>query len=88
MGDLEVKVAVASGLKNARQLLDDIRAGKADYHFVEIMACPGGCVNGGGQPIQPASVRNNTDIRALRAKVLYDEDRKSSAAQIARKPGY
>ena len=74
MGDLEVKVAVASGLKNARQLLDDIRAGKADYHFVEIMACPGGCVNGGGQPIQPASVRNNTDIRALRAKVLYDED--------------
>lgn len=74
VGDLEVKVAVASGLKNARQLLDDIRAGKADYHFVEVMACPGGCVNGGGQPIQPASVRNNTDIRALRAKVLYDED--------------
>ena len=65
---------MASGLKNARQLLDDIRAGRANYHFVEIMACPGGCVNGGGQPIQPASVRNNTDIRALRAKVLYDED--------------
>ena len=74
VGDLDVKVAVASGLKNARQLLDDIRAGRANYHFVEIMACPGGCVNGGGQPIQPASVRNNTDIRALRAKVLYDED--------------
>lgn len=75
VGDLDVKVAVASGLANARQLLDDIRAGKADYHFIEIMACPGGCVNGGGQPIQPAEVRNNTDIRTLRASVLYNEDK-------------
>lgn len=75
VGDIDVKVAVASGLSNAKQLLDDIRAGKADYHFVEIMACPGGCVNGGGQPIQPASVMNNIDIRGLRASVLYGEDR-------------
>ncbi len=75
VGDLDVKVAVASGLANARKLLDDIRAGKADYHFIEIMACPGGCVNGGGQPIQPASVSNNVDIRAQRASVLYGEDR-------------
>lgn len=75
VGDLNVRVAVASGLANARQLLDDIRAGKAQYDFIEIMACPGGCVNGGGQPIQPASVRNWTDIKALRAKVLYEEDK-------------
>ena len=71
---MEVKVAVASGLNNARNLLNKVKSGEANYHFIEIMGCPGGCVNGGGQPIQPASVRNNTDIRALRAKVLYDED--------------
>ncbi len=75
VGDLDVNVAVVSGLKNARMLLDKIRAGEANYHFIEVMACPGGCVNGGGQPIQPASVRNNTDIRALRASVLYNEDK-------------
>ena len=71
---MQVKVAVTSGLANAAKLLDDIRAGKADYQFVEIMCCPGGCVNGGGQPIVPASVRNFTDIKAERAKVLYAED--------------
>ena len=71
---MPVKVAVASGLENASKILDDIRAGKADYQFVEIMCCPGGCVNGGGQPIQPASVRNFIDIKAERAKVLYNED--------------
>lgn len=75
VGDLDVKVAVVSGLANARKLLEDIRAGKANYHFIEVMACPGGCVNGGGQPIQHASVRNNVDIRALRASVLYNEDK-------------
>lgn len=75
VGDLNVKVAVASGLANAKKLLTDIREGKAEYHFVEIMACPGGCVNGGGQPIQPASVRNFTDLKALRAAALYAEDR-------------
>ena len=71
---LNVKVAVASGLANARKLLDDVKAGKADYQFIEIMACPGGCVNGGGQPQQPGTVRNFTDLRALRAKALYDQD--------------
>lgn len=75
VGNLDVKVAVASGLVNARKLLDDVRAGKADYHFIEIMACPGGCVNGGGQPIQPAAVKNNVDIKAERASVLYNEDK-------------
>ena len=71
---MDINVAVASGLANARKLLDDVKAGKANYHFIEIMACPGGCVNGGGQPHQPASVRNFTDIRALRANALYQQD--------------
>ena len=74
VGDLEVKVAVASGLANARKLVDAVKAGEAKYDFIEIMACPGGCVNGGGQPIVQAPVRNAKDIRTLRAKVLYDED--------------
>ena len=69
-----VKVAVVSGTANARKLLDAIKAGEKEYHFVEIMACPGGCVNGGGLPIQPASVRNFVDLRAERAKALYSED--------------
>lgn len=73
---LDVNVAVASGLANARKLLDDVRSGKANYHFIEIMGCPGGCVNGGGQPQQPGIVRNFTDIRTLRAKALYDQDAK------------
>ena len=71
---MKVKVAVASGLKNAAQILDKIRAGEADYQFVEIMCCPGGCVNGGGQPIQPGHVRNFVDLKALRAKALYQDD--------------
>ncbi len=70
----KVKVAVTSGLRNAAALLDKIKAGEADYQFVEVMACPGGCVNGGGQPHQPGYVRNFTDLRAERAKALYSED--------------
>ena len=71
---IDVKVAVASGLKNAAAVLDKVKSGEADYQFIEIMCCPGGCVNGGGQPIQPASVRNFTDLKAERAKALYEED--------------
>ena len=71
---LKVKVAIASGLSNAKVIMDKIKAGECDYTFVEIMACPGGCVNGGGQPQVPASVRNFTDIRAERAKALYAYD--------------
>ena len=71
---LKVKVAVASGLKNANEVLTKIKNGEADYQFVEIMACPGGCVNGGGQPQVSGSVRNFTDVRGLRAKALYDQD--------------
>jgi len=75
IGDLTLKAAVAHGLGNARKLLDKIKAGEAEYHFVEIMACPGGCVNGGGQPIQPSEVRSWVDIRKERAKAIYEEDK-------------
>ena len=75
VGGLNLKAAVAHGLGNARRLLDKIKAGEADYHFVEIMTCPGGCVNGGGQPIQPSEVRSWIDLKAERAKAIYEEDR-------------
>lgn len=71
----EVRIAVASGLSNARKLLNSIKSGDKKYDFIEIMACPGGCVNGGGQPVQPASVRNFVDLKSARAKALYDEDK-------------
>jgi NADP-reducing hydrogenase subunit HndD len=76
LGGMEVKVAVVSGTANAKKLLNAIKAGEEEVHFIEIMACPGGCVNGGGQPTQPASVRNNVDLKALRASVLYKADSK------------
>ena len=75
VGKTTVKVAVASGLGNARKVIEDIKSGKKDYTFVEIMACPGGCINGGGQPYIHDEVRNNTDLKALRAKALYDYDK-------------
>ncbi|MBP3481305.1 MAG: iron hydrogenase small subunit [Clostridia bacterium] len=75
VGGLNVKVAVASGLANAKELMKKVQKGEADYQFIEIMACPGGCVNGGGQPIQPASVRNFDDVRGKRAAVLYNIDK-------------
>ncbi|MGX8690992.1 MAG: NADH-dependent [FeFe] hydrogenase, group A6 [Eubacteriales bacterium] len=71
---LTVRVAVTSGLANARKLLDMVKAGELEVDFIEVMACPGGCVNGGGQPQVHASVRNFVDIRAERAKVLYALD--------------
>ena len=74
LGDMEIKVAVASGTKNANELLTKVQNGEEKVDFIEIMACPGGCVNGGGQPLQPASVRNTVDLRALRAAVLYKAD--------------
>ncbi|MGN0713957.1 MAG: NADH-dependent [FeFe] hydrogenase, group A6 [Anaerovoracaceae bacterium] len=70
----KVRVAVTSGLSNAAKLLDRVKSGEANYDFIEVMACPGGCVNGGGQPHQPGEVRNFTDLRADRAKALYSED--------------
>ena len=74
IGDLDVNVAVASSTGKASELLEMVKKGEKNYTFIEIMGCPGGCVNGGGQPIVPASVRNWTNIRPLRAKALYDED--------------
>ena len=75
LGDMDVKVAVASGTKNAKIIMDKIKDGTADYTFVEIMGCPGGCINGGGQPVQPASVRNFVDYKTLRANALYENDK-------------
>lgn len=71
-----VKVAVAHGLGNAKHLMEKVRSGEADYHFIEIMACPGGCVGGGGQPIVsgPERMKLKEDYRSLRAKAIYEED--------------
>lgn len=74
IGDLELKAAVAHGTANARVLLDRIRAGEAHYHFLEIMACPGGCVTGGGQPIRTAEEKLYNDFRAIRAEAIYRAD--------------
>ena len=73
----EVDVCVASGLANARKVVEMIRSGEKKYLFVEIMACPGGCVNGGGQPVQSDSVRNYVDLKTLRASVLYNSDKEN-----------
>ena len=73
----EVKIAVVSGLANARKIMEQIRRGESPYHFVEIMACPGGCVMGGGQPIKSSSIRSTVDVRKLRASALYAIDEKS-----------
>ena len=74
IGDMDVNVAVCSSTGKAAELLDAVKRGEKKYHFIEVMGCPGGCVNGGGQPIVSAQVRNWTDIRAERAKALYTED--------------
>lgn len=79
VGNATVKVAVASGLANARKVIEDIKSGKKDYTFVEIMACPGGCINGGGQPYVHDETRNNVDLKTLRAQALYDYDAESKA---------
>lgn len=81
LGGAEVRVAVAHGMKNAKVLLDEIRAGKSPYQFIEIMGCPGGCVAGGGQPyVKPCFLPNEDDdildtYKAKRASALYKEDR-------------
>ena len=86
----KIKVAVAHGMKNAKPLLDDIRAGKSPYTFIEIMGCPGGCINGGGQPfVKPCFLPNEDDnildtYKEKRAKVLYSEDEKQILRQSHR----
>ncbi|MBQ9065640.1 MAG: (2Fe-2S)-binding protein [Blautia sp.] len=75
-GGLKIKVAVASGAAAAKVVMDKLAAGNPDgWTFIEIMGCPGGCVNGGGQPYQPQYVRDTVDLKAIRAKALYDQDR-------------
>ena len=74
----KIKVAVASGTKNAKVLMDQIKNGTSEYLFIEIMGCPGGCINGGGQPIQHAVVRNFVDLKARRAEALYTADRNNA----------
>ena len=73
----ELKVVVAHGLSNAKKVLEEIKNGEADYQFVEIMACPGGCIMGGGQPIKSSKVRAEVDVRKLRADALYTIDEKA-----------
>ncbi len=72
----ELKLCVASGAANAKIVMDKLAAGNPEgWSFIEIMCCPGGCVNGGGQPIQPQHVRDTVDVKTLRAKALYDQDK-------------
>ncbi len=73
----EIKVVAASGLANAKTILEEIKQGKADYQFVEIMACPGGCIMGGGQPIKSSKIQAEVDVKKLRAQALYSIDEKS-----------
>lgn len=86
IGDKEVKAVVAHGLGNAQIVMDEIRSGKADYQFVEIMACPGGCIMGGGQPIRSSKERATIDIRKLRADCLYSIDEKSTIRKSHENP--
>ena len=81
-----IKVVAASGLENARIILDEIKSGKADYQFVEIMACPGGCIMGGGQPIKSSKIRADIDVRKLRADSIYSIDEKSTIRKSHENP--
>lgn len=86
IGGKTFRIAVVSGLANARTVLDSLRSGEKHYDFVEVMACPGGCINGGGQPIQGDSVRNYVDLKTLRAKALYDSDKKNKLRKSHESP--
>ena len=75
VGGTPLKLCVASGAKAAKEVMEKVANGNPEgWGFIEIMGCPGGCVNGGGQPVVPQYVRDTTDVKALRAKVLYDAD--------------
>ena len=82
----EIKVAVASGLGNAKEIIEGVKNGTRKYDFIEIMACPGGCVNGGGQPTLPDSIRNSLDLRSLRAEALYKSDTKNEYRRSSETP--
>lgn len=86
LGGKEIKIAVASSLANARVLMDEIKAGNSPYQFIEIMSCPGGCVNGGGQPIHDAATRQRLDIPGLRAKAIYANDKSCAYRKSYKNP--
>ena len=86
LGGTPIKVVVASGLSNARKIMEEIKNGTADYQFVEIMACPGGCVMGGGQPIKSSKIRSAVDVRKLRADSLYSIDEASTIRKSHENP--
>jgi len=92
MNGTVVNVAIASGMKSAKVLLDEIREGKSKYHFIEIMGCPGGCINGGGQPyVRPCFLPNEDDdildtYKEKRAKALYSEDERQQIRQSHNNP--
>ncbi|MFV0411717.1 MAG: NADH-dependent [FeFe] hydrogenase, group A6 [Oscillospiraceae bacterium] len=86
VGDLDVSVCSVSGMANVEKVLQAVKNGEANYHIIEIMACPGGCINGGGQPSQPAHVRNFVDLKGLRAHALYSEDAMKNARKSHENP--
>lgn len=82
----DIKVATANGLGNAQKIMEEIKLGNTDYQFVEIMACPGGCIMGGGQPIKNSKIRSEVDVRKLRADALYSIDEKSTIRKSHENP--
>ena len=82
----DIRIAVVSGLKNARKMLEDLKNGKADYDFLEVMACPGGCIMGGGQPIKSSKTRTVVDVFAKRSNTLYGIDEKSTIRKSHENP--
>ena len=86
VADNTIHVAVASGLANAETIIKQIQSGEKKYDFVEIMACPGGCVNGGGQPTLPDSIRNSVELKATRAQALYTADKNNTLRRSADSP--
>ena len=82
----KVKIAVVSGLGNARKLMEKVKEGTVNYHFIEVMACPGGCIMGGGQPRKILKERNGIDVRGLRKNALYSEDKKATFRKSHQNP--
>jgi len=81
-GGFELNIGIAYGLGNARKLLEEIKTGKSTYHAIEIMACPGGCIGGGGQPYH----HGNLDIIRARARAIYHEDRHKEIRKSHKNP--
>ena len=83
---IDIKVVAASGLGNAQKIMEEIKSGETDYQFVEIMACPGGCIMGGGQPIKSSQTQAEFDVRKLRADAIYSIDEKSTIRKSHENP--